>query len=230
MITPNDIAKMIDHSLLKPELDLDTVKSGLLVAKKYETASVCVRPCDLALAAEMLRGTSVKLCIVIGFPHGSNLTAVKVYEANLAMDQGCQELDMVMNIGRALSGEWDYVLSDIKAVVDAAHARGAIVKVIMENAYLTDEQKIKVCEICAEAGADFTKTSTGYAPTGATIHDIELMRAHTPARMSVKAAGGVRSLDAALAFRAAGCARIGATATEKIMTEAEQRFRDNGTL
>lgn len=230
MITPRDIAKMLDHSMLKPEMDTETVRKGLLVAKKYDTASVCVKPCDLKMAAGVLAGTDVHLSTVIGFPHGSNRTEVKVCEANLAMDDGATELDMVLNIGRLISGDDDYVLADIKAVVDAAHARGAVVKVILENAYLTDEQKIRACRICAEADADYTKTSTGFAPTGAVIEDLKLMRANTPDRMHIKAAGGVRTLDAVLACRTAGCTRCGATATEAIMQEAEKRFAENGTL
>ncbi len=230
MITPHDIAKMLDHSLLKPEMDTETVRKGLEVAKKYDTASVCVKPCDLELAAQVLAGTDIHLSTVIGFPHGSNLTAVKVYEAGLAMDQGATELDMVLNIGRLISGDDDYVRGDIKAVVDAAHARGAIVKVILENAFLNQEQKVRACRLCAEAGADYTKTSTGYAPSGAVVEDLELMRANTPERMGVKAAGGVRTLDAVLACRKAGCTRCGATATVAIMEEAEARFLRDGTL
>lgn len=230
MLTPHDIAKMLDHSLLKPEMDTETVRKGLLVAKKYDTASVCVKPCDLTLAAEVLAGTDVHLSTVIGFPHGSNRTEVKVYESNLAMDDGATELDMVLNIGRLISGDDAYVLADIRAVVEAAHARGAIVKVILENAYLNEEQKIRACHLCAEAGADYTKTSTGYAPSGAKVEDLVLMRANTPARMKVKAAGGVRTLDAVLACRAAGATRCGATATAVIMEEAEKRFAEKGTL
>ena len=230
MLTPHEIAKMIDHALLKPEMDEEAVRKGLLVAKKYDTASVCVRPCDLKLAAEVLAGTDVKLCTVIGFPHGSNRTEVKLLEAQLAMDDGCTELDMVVNIGKLRSGDYEYVFNDIRTIVEAGHARGALIKVIMENAYLNEDEKIKLCEICAAAGADFTKTSTGFASSGATLEDIVLMRRNTPDHMQVKAAGGVRTLDQALAFRAAGCARLGATATEAIMTEAEKRFAEKGTL
>lgn len=230
MITPHDIAKMLDHSLLKPEMDTETVRAGLLVAKQYDTASVCVKPCDLKMAAQVLAGTDVHLSTVIGFPHGSNLTAVKVYEAGLAMDDGATELDMVLNIGKLIAGDDEYVLADIKAVVDAAHARGAVVKVILENAYLTDEQKVRACQMCVKAGADYTKTSTGYAPSGAVTRDLQLMRANTPPTMKVKAAGGVRTLDAVLECRKAGCTRCGATATAVIMEEAEKRFAQNGTL
>lgn len=230
MITPHDIAKMLDHSLLKPEMDEATIRRGLEVAKQYDVASICVRPCDVKLAREMLAGTQVHVSTVIGFPHGSNRTEVKVLEAQLAMDDGATELDMVLNIGRLLSGAEDEVRADIKAVVDAAHARGALVKVILENAYLTDAQKVLACRLATEAGADFVKTSTGFAPSGAKIEDLKLMRDSVPENVKVKAAGGVRTLDAVLACREAGCTRCGATATEAIMQEAERRYAEQGTL
>ncbi len=230
MITPHDIAKMLDHSLLKPEMDEQVVRHGLEIAKKYDVASICVRPCDVALAREALAGTQVHVSTVVGFPHGSNRTEVKVLEAQLAMDDGATELDMVLNIGRLRSGANDEVRADIQAVVDAAHARGAIVKVILETAYLTDEQKARACHLAAEAGADFVKTSTGFAPSGAKLEDLRLMRESVPAAVRIKAAGGVRTLDAVLACRQAGCARCGATATEAIMQEAERRFAEQGTL
>ena len=163
------------------------------------------------------------ILVTIGFPHGSNPTEIKVAETKLVVEQGCVEVDVVLNIGRLLSGDYDYVEKDLKAVVDAAHERGALVKVIFENAYLTDEQKIKACEICAKVGADYTKTSTGYAPGGATIHDLKLMRAHTPATMKLKAAGGVRKLDDALLVKAVGGSRFGCTRTETIMADARAR-------
>ena len=159
-----DIADMIDQSLLNPTFTLDEVKHGCEVAMVYNCVSVCLRPCDVEYAAEILKGSNVRVTTVVGFPHGSNLTEVKVLETRRAIEQGCVEVDVVLNIGRLLSGDYDYVERDLKAVVDAAHEKGALVKVIFENAYLTDEQKIKACEICARAGADFTKTSTGYAP------------------------------------------------------------------
>lgn len=230
MVTPHDIAKMLDHSLLKPEMDEQVVRHGLEIAKKYDVASICVRPCDVALAREALAGTQVHVSTVVGFPHGSNRTEVKVLEAQLAMDDGATELDMVLNIGRLRSGANDEVRADIQAVVDAAHARGAIVKVILETAYLTDEQKARACHLAAEAGADFVKTSTGFAPSGAKLEDLRLMRESVPAAVRIKAAGGVRTLDAVLACRQAGCARCGATATEAIMQEAERRFAEQGTL
>ena len=218
-----DIADMIDHSLLNPAFTLDEIKHGCEVAKEYKCISVCVRPCDVEIAAEILKGSSTRVTTVIGFPHGSNLTETKVFEAERAIEQGCVEIDVVLNIGRLLSGDYEYVEKDPKAVVDVAHAKNVLVKVILENAYLNDEQKIKACEICARVGADFTKTSTGYAPGGATIHDLKLMRAHTPATMQVKAAGGVRKLDDALLVKEVGGTRFGCTRTESMLADARAR-------
>jgi deoxyribose-phosphate aldolase len=223
MITSRDIAKMIDHSLLKPEMDAAVVRKGCEIARKYDTATVCVKPCDLPIAAEALKGSGVRLSTVIGFPHGSNRTDVKVFEAECAMDDGAEELDMVLNIGRLISGDFALVGEDIRRVAEAAHKRGVLLKVIFENAYLSDELKKMACHLSEKAGADFVKTSTGYAPSGATIPDLQLMRAACSDNVRVKAAGGVRTLDAILACRAAGCARCGATATAAIMEEAIRR-------
>lgn len=222
-IKAQDIADMIDQSLLNPTFTLDDIRHGCEVAKEYNCISVCLRPCDVEYASELLRGSNVLITTVIGFPHGSNLTEVKVFETQKAIEQGCVEVDVVLNIGRLLSGDYDYVEKDLKAVVDAAHEKNAIVKVIFENSYLTDEQKLKACEICTRVGADFTKTATGYAPGGATIHDLKLMRANTPATMQVKAAGGVRKLDDALMVKAVGGSRFGCTRTETIMADARAR-------
>jgi len=229
MITTRDIAKMIDHSLLKPEMDAETVRKGCELALRFDTASVCVKPCDLPIAAEVLRGSDVRLSTVIGFPHGSNRTDIKVAEAERAMDDGAEELDMVLNIGRLISGENDYVQEDIRLVVEAAHRRGVLVKVILENAYLNDAQKKTACLLCESAGADFVKTSTGYAASGATLPDLKLMRATCSDKVRVKAAGGVRTLDAVLACRAVGCTRCGATTTAVILEEAALREKA-GTL
>lgn len=229
VVTARDIAKMIDHSLLKPELTMEQIAEGCRLARQYGCASVCVRPGDVELAKGILEGSDVLLTTVIGFPHGSNLTQVKVLEAKIACEQGCREIDMVLNIGRLKSHDYDYVQNDIKAVCDEAHAYGVIVKVILENAYLTDEEKIMACRLCAQAGADFVKTSTGCAPGGATVHDLTLMRQNTPDTMRIKAAGGVRTLDAALMVRKAGGSRFGATATKAICDEAAKRERE-GTL
>lgn len=222
-ITYEQLAKVIDHSLLKPELTEQDVIAGCQVAARYHTATVCVKPCHVALATELLKDTDVKISTVIGFPHGSNRTAIKVAEANAAMDDGAVELDMVLNIGALRSGRSDLVRDDIHAVCDAAHARGAKVKVILENAYLTNEQKVLACELSEIAGADWVKTSTGFAPSGATLEDLKLMRANVSERIQIKAAHGVRTLDAILDVIDAGCTRCGATATAAILDEFEVR-------
>jgi deoxyribose-phosphate aldolase len=222
-ITAYDIAQMIDHSLLNPKFTRQEVEAGCRLAREYECVTVCVKPCDVELAYGILKDSKVVTTSVIGFPHGSNLTEVKVFEAKRAIEQGCGEIDMVMNIGRFLSGDYDLVLKDITAVTEAAHARKVLVKVILENAYLTPELIKKACEICTKAGVDYTKTATGYAPTGARISDLRIMRANTPPSMRVKAAGGVRSLDDALAVRAVGVTRFGCTTTEKMVKDARER-------
>lgn len=222
-ITYAQLAKVIDHSLLRPELTESEVIDGCALAAKYHTASVCVKPCHVRLAAEQLRGTDVLVTTVVGFPHGSNLTAIKVAEAQAAMDDGAVELDMVLNIGALRSGDAGYVEADIRAVCEAAHRRGIKVKVILENAYLTDEQKVIACRLCEAAGADWVKTSTGFAPGGATLEDLRLMRANVSEKVQVKAAGGVRTLDALLAVIDAGVTRCGATATAAILDEFARR-------
>lgn len=222
-ITYAQLAKVIDHSLLKPELTEQDVIEGCRLAAHYHTATVCVKPCHVRLAAELLKGTDVLVSTVVGFPHGSNRTEIKVAEAQLAMDDGAMELDMVLNIGALRSGQADYVKQDIQAVCVAAHARGAKVKVIFENAYLTDEQKILACKLCEAAGADWVKTSTGFAPSGATLDDLRLMRANVSERVQVKAAHGVRTLDALLDVIDAGCTRCGATATAAMLDEFARR-------
>ena len=225
-ITYAQLAKVIDHSLLRPELTEQEVIDGCKLAAKYNTATVCVKPCHVQLAVEMLKGSDVKVSTVVGFPHGSNLTAIKMAEAQTAMDDGAVELDMVLNIGQLRSGKADYVQADIKAVCDAALARGVKVKVIFENAYLTDEQKILACKLSEAASADWVKTSTGFAPSGATLEDLKLMRANVSEKVQVKAAGGVRTLDALLAVIDAGCTRCGATATATILDDFEKRMKE----
>ncbi|WP_200859511.1 deoxyribose-phosphate aldolase [Ruminiclostridium papyrosolvens] len=222
-MTAKEIAKMIDHSLLRPELNESDVRQGCRLAKEYSTASVCVKPCDVEIAKEELEGSDVLVTTVIGFPHGSSKTSVKVQEAVEAINDGAVELDMVLNIGRLLSKQFDYVEKDIKAVVDAAHQRGVIVKVILENCYLSDELKEIACKICESAGADFVKTSTGFGTGGATLEDLELMRRTCSEKVKVKAAGGVRTLNDALSVRSKGTVRFGATATKAIMDEAKRR-------
>jgi deoxyribose-phosphate aldolase len=221
--TTHDIAKMIDHSLLRPNLTTQDVIKGCALARKYDVMTVCCTPADVALCRKELAGSDVKVAAVVGFPHGYNTTATKVFEAREAVEAGALELDMVLHIGRLLSGDFDYVRADVKAVVDAAHERGVLVKVILENCYLTDELKRTGCRLCDEAGADFVKTSTGFGTGGATIEDLLLMRASVSPRVRVKAAGGVRDLDAALRVREAGASRFGATATEAIMEECIRR-------
>lgn len=228
-LTPKDIAKMLDHSTLQPNLTQEDVRKGCEVALKYNTASVCARPGDMPLVAELLRGSQVKVCTVIGFPHGNHKPEVKLAEAKAALEDGCHELDMVLNIGRLIAGDDRYVRDEIEAVCGLAHSRGAKVKVILETCYLTDEQKERACKLCAAAGADWVKTSTGYGTGGCTVHDLRLMRASVPAAVQVKGSGGIRDLDTVLAARAIGATRCGVSATEKIMEEAEKRFAE-GTL
>ncbi|MFI5098615.1 MAG: deoxyribose-phosphate aldolase [Candidatus Acidiferrales bacterium] len=222
--TYNDVAKMIDHSLLNPTLTRDDLEAGCGVALAYNTASVCIVPFYLKRCAEVLRGSSVKASTTIGFPHGVNTKVIKAAEARQAIADGGQELDMVANISKVLSGDWGYVRDEIKTIIDIAHGAGAKVKVIFENCYLQDGQKIRLCEICGELKADWVKTSTGYGSGGATHADLILMRQHSPAQVQVKAAGGVRDLDALLAVRALGVSRCGATRTTSILDEARRRL------
>jgi deoxyribose-phosphate aldolase len=222
-ITYEQLAKVIDHSLLRPELTETDVIAGCELAHRYHVATVCVKPCHVKLAVELLKKSDVIVSTVVGFPHGGNLTAVKVTEAEQAIEDGALELDMVLNIGQLRSGKYDFVGADIKAVCDTAHARGAKVKVIFENAYLTDEEKVIACKLSEEAGADWVKTSTGFAPSGATLADLRLMRETVSQKVQVKAASGVRSLDTILPVIDVGCTRVGATATAAILDEFERR-------
>ncbi len=226
---------MIDHSILHPTLTDADLERECRVAAKYDVASVCVKPYMVKKATELLKGTDVLVGCVIGFPAGNSTIEVKVFETETACNDGAVEIDMVINIGKALSGEWDYIEKEIEAVTRACHKNGAIVKVIFETDYITrDEDKIRLCEICTRAGADYVKTSSGfgfvksedgkYSYTGATIPDLELMRKHSGPRVKVKAAGGVRTLDQLIAVREAGCSRSGATATAAIIEEAIKRF------
>jgi deoxyribose-phosphate aldolase len=219
-----DIAKMVDHSLLNPTLTAADLDEGCRVARAYDVASACIMPFYLARCADLLAGSGVKASTTIGFPHGGHTTAIKVLEAEQALRDGGEELDMVINISRALSGDWSYVHGEIKAVVDVAHDAGQKVKVIFENAYLSNDQKIRLCEISADAHADWVKTSTGYGPGGATDTDLRLMRAHSPASVQVKAAGGVRTLDRLLEVRALGVTRCGATRTVEMLEDARRRL------
>ncbi|MFG2111010.1 deoxyribose-phosphate aldolase [Micromonospora chersina] len=218
-----NIAKMIDHSLLRPELTADDIRRGCEIAARRQVASVCVRPSDVGLARAALSGTGVLVGTVAGFPHGDTRTTIKATETRELVDAGADEVDMVLHIGRLRSGETSYVYDDIAAVVAAA--QGRVVKVILENAYLTDEQKVTGCRIAEQAGAHFVKTSTGFAPGGATLADIQLMRAAVSPHIEVKAAGGVRSLDTLLTLHEAGATRFGATATETILDDFAARER-----
>ncbi|HXX60390.1 MAG TPA: deoxyribose-phosphate aldolase [Candidatus Sulfotelmatobacter sp.] len=222
-LTERDIAKTIDHSLLRPELDDAFVEDGCRLAARYDVASVCVRPADVRRAVGILKGTDVAVGTTIGFPHGNHATAVKVFEARQALADGATELDMVLQIGALKSGRDADVEADIRAVAEVAHAGGAILKVIFENAYLTDEEKVRACHLTEAAGGDFVKTSTGFAPSGATHDDLRLMRANTSPAIGVKAAGGVRTLDALLAVMDLGVTRVGATATATIIEDFRAR-------
>lgn len=222
-VTYAQLAKVIDHSLLRPELTDQDVIDGCRLAARYHTATVCVKPCHVKLAAEMLADTDVKVSTVIGFPHGGHLTAIKLAEAQLAMDEGAVELDMVINIGWLRLGQADAVREEIQAVCQAAHSRDAKIKVILETAYLTDEQKVLGCRLSEQAGADWVKTSTGFAPSGATLEDVRLLRQNLSPHVQLKAAGGVRTLDSLLAMIDAGCTRCGATATAQILDEFQKR-------
>lgn len=230
-----ELAKMIDHSILHPTMTDANLERECKVAAKYNVASVCVKPYMVKEAAGYLSGTDVLTGCVIGFPAGNSTTEVKVFETEVACRDGAVEIDMVINIGKALSGDWTYIEKEISAVTDACHRHGAIVKVIFETDYITrEEDKIRLCEICTAAGADYVKTSSGFgfvrepdgkfSYRGATIPDLELMRNHSGPNVKVKAAGGVRTLEQLLAVKAAGCTRCGATATETIMEDAKRRF------
>jgi len=214
---------MIDHSLLRPELTDGDVRKGCETAKKYKVATVCCRPSEVALVKQLLQGSDVKTTTVVGFPHGYNKTETKVFEAEQAIKDGAVELDMVLNIGRLRSGDYDYVKQDIEAVVEVAHRHKVLVKVIFENYYLTDDEKKVACKLSEEAGVDFIKTSTGFADGGATLEDLRLMRDNVSDKVQVKAAGGVRDLEMALKVREVGCTRFGATRTETIMEECYKR-------
>ncbi len=222
-LTYRDLAKTIDHSLLRPELDDAFVEAGCRLAAAYDVASVCVRPADVARARAILQGTDVAVGTTIGFPHGSHRTETKVFESVRAIGDGATELDMVLQIGALKSGRDADVEADIRAVVNVAHAARAIVKVIFENAYLTDEEKVRACQLTEAAGGDFVKTSTGFAPSGATLDDLRLMRANTSPPTQVKAAGGIRTLDALLEVMELGVTRVGATATATMLDDFTAR-------
>lgn len=220
----HDIAKMIDHSLLKPTLTTEELEAGCQLALTYDVASVCIMPFYLKHCAELLKGSSVKASTTIGFPHGGHTTYVKQIEAELAISDGCEELDMVVNISRVLSGEWKYVADEIEAITQIAHRAGQKLKVIFENCYLEEQHKIELCRICGELNVDWVKTSTGYGTGGATLEDLKLMRTQSPPEVQVKAAGGIRTLDTLLEVRDIGVSRVGASATQSILEECRSRL------
>ncbi len=213
-----DIAKMIDHSMLAPSTTLADFEAGLQLALEYDVASVCIVPSCLARCAQLLAGSSVKASTTIGFPHGGQATAAKASEARVALADGAVELDMVINLHHALSGNFGYVRADIRAVLDETRARGAQLKVIFENCYLSEAQKIELCELCGDLAVDWVKTSTGFGSSGATLDDLRLMRKHTPPEVQVKASGGIKTLDFVLAAREIGVTRCGLSRTREVLT------------
>lgn len=232
-ISLRSLAKMIDHSLLHPTFTDEDIVAGCQLSARCDVATACVKPYAIPLARSILDGSGVDVCAVVAFPHGNSTTAIKVREAEQAVAAGAAEIDVVVNIGKVLGSDWDYVSAEVKAINDVVVDGGAILKVIFENDYLEDDHIIRLCEICAAHSVAFVKTSTGYgfvkqangmySYEGATDHHLRLMRAHSPETVSVKAAGRVRTLDDLLRVRALGVARIGATATESILEEAKRR-------
>lgn len=233
-LSVRDFAKMIDHSLLHPTMTDADIAAGCRLAREYDVATACVKPYAIELAKEILTGSDVGVCPVIGFPHGNSTTAVKLHEAECAAIAGGVEIDAVINIGKALGGDWDYVRHEIREINQAVTAHGAILKVIFENDYLQDDHIIRLCEISSEAGVAFVKTSTGYGFVkqpdgsynykGATDHHLRLMRQHSAPSVQIKAAGGVRTLDDLIRVRSLGVTRVGATATKAMLDAARQRF------
>lgn len=233
-ITVHDLAKMIDHSLLHPTMTDQMLKEGCELVMKYNVASVCIKPYAISMARELLAGSDVLVGTVIGFPHGNSTTDIKVAEAIRAAEDGAVEIDMVINIGKALGGDWEYVASEIVAVNKAVTERKAILKVIFENDFMTDTEIVKLCQICSDAGAAFVKTSTGYgfvkqdnglySYKGATTPDLKLMRANSAPEVRVKAAGGVRTLKDLVFVRSLGVTRVGATATAVMLDEAQVKI------
>lgn len=237
-MTLQSLAKMIDHSLLHPTMTDAEILKGCEIARRYDVATVCVKPYAVTMCKEALQGSGVEVCSVIGFPHGNNTTQIKVAETEQAICDGSTEIDMVINIGKALGGDWDFVRADIDAVNQACVKNGAILKVIFETDHLKDEHIIRLCQICSELKVAFVKTSTGYGfvkqlsgdynYTGATDHVLTLMREHSTSEVQIKAAGGVRTLGRLLRVRELGATRSGVTATEAILEEAKRRGYSSG--
>ncbi len=237
MITIAEIAKMIDHSILHPTFTDDDLRRNCEVAKKYGTATVCVKPYHTSMAKELLNNSNVAICAVIGFPHGNSTSSIKVAEAMQVIADGATEVDMVINIAKALQGDWDYIDNELKMVSEVCLKSKVILKVIFETDFVVkDDDKIRLCQLCEKNKVNFVKTSTGYGfikddngkyyYKGATEHDIQLLRKYCPEHMQIKASGGVRTLDEVLKFRKLGATRVGATATESIMKEAKERFKN----
>jgi deoxyribose-phosphate aldolase len=219
-----EIAKLIDHSLLASNLTQDELEAGLELAVAFQCASVCIMPHYLARAADRLKGTGVFASTTIGFPHGGHTTTVKVVESENALAHGAEELDMVVNISRVKSGDWRYVAEEIGQLNALTHLHGARLKVIFENAFLSNAEKLALCQICGDAGVDWVKTSTGYGPGGATLADVRLMREQTPESVQVKAAGGIRDLETLLEYKALGVTRVGASRTSEMLNAWRERL------
>ena len=235
MYSTKQLAKMIDHSILHPTMTDQDLIDGCHLAMKYHTASVCVKPYAVKKAAELLAGSDVLVGCVIGFPHGNSSTEVKVFETETAIRDGAIEIDMVINIGKALGGDWEYIEDELRTIAAVIKKHGTILKVIFENDYMPDdEHKIRLCEICSRVKVDYVKTSSGYgfvkgadgkySYKGATPHDVALMRKHADPGIKVKAAGGIRTLDDMIRVADLGATRIGATATATLLEEAKERF------
>lgn len=218
----SDFAKMIDHSLLHPTTDQQTLEQGIALALAYDVASVCLMPYYLARCAELLAGSTVQASTTIGFPHGGHTTSMKVKETEQAIKDGGQEFDMVVNQSKVLSGDWTYVTAEIKAVTEAVHAANQKVKVIFENCYLEDTHKVKLCEICSELNVDWVKTSTGYGTGGATLEDLRLMRQHSADHVQVKAAGGVRDRETLIKVREIGVTRVGTSKSQPLLDSVRE--------
>ena len=226
LATYEALAKMIDHSLVRPELTDSEIVEGCALARRYQVASVSVRPSDVDAAVRALEGSGVAVGSIAGFPHGSSTTGTKLYEARDLLRRGAREIDMVLNIGKLRSRAFQYIETELLQMAEACHQSGALLKVIFENAYLTEEHKIVACRICARAGVDFAKTSTGFAPSGYKLEDVKLMRKHLPETIGIKAASGVRSVETALEVYEAGCSRFGATQTAAILDAWKERLKE----
>ncbi|TFH33702.1 MAG: deoxyribose-phosphate aldolase [Anaerolineales bacterium] len=219
-----NLAKMIDHPLLDPDLSDDELLEGLDLSIRYDVASACVRPCDTIPARRRLEGTDVKVCVVVGFPHGSHTCQTKLFETKQAMDSGADEIDIVMNIGKWKSGDLAYVERELRSVIEEVTSRSGITKIILENHYLTPIEIRAACKVCERVGADFVATSTGFAPSGVQLEDVKIIRASISPEIGVKVAGGVHTLDQLLVYRQAGVTRVGTLATEKILDQALDRL------